>query len=67
MSYFSSQQNDLKLKYALNTHVHADHITGSGALKRRIAGAQSAISQVSGGQGEKETGRVMINIYVILI
>lgn len=25
---------DLKLKYTLNTHVHADHITGSGLLKK---------------------------------
>ena len=23
----------LKLKYALNTHCHADHVTGTGALK----------------------------------
>lgn len=45
------QQNGLKLIYAVNTHVHADHITGSGILKRRLPGATSAISQVSGGKG----------------
>jgi len=27
-------QLDLKLKYAVNTHVHADHITGSGLIKK---------------------------------
>jgi len=46
------EQNDLKLKYALNTHVHADHITGSGVLKRRISAVQSAISLVSGGKAD---------------
>lgn len=29
------KQLDLKLKYALNTHVHADHITGSGLIKKK--------------------------------
>lgn len=33
----------LKLKYILDTHVHADHITGSGLLRERT-GAQIAIS-----------------------
>lgn len=27
------QQLGLKLIYAMNTHVHADHITGTGMLK----------------------------------
>ncbi len=35
----------LKLKYILDTHVHADHITGSGVIKKRT-GAQVAISSV---------------------
>lgn len=46
------EQNGLELLYALNTHVHADHITGSGILKRRLPGAVSAISQVSGGKAD---------------
>ncbi len=33
----------LKLKYAIETHVHADHITGSGEIRKK-AGAQTAIS-----------------------
>jgi len=46
------EQNGLKLVYAINTHVHADHITGSGVLKRRIPGVKSCISQVSGGKAD---------------
>jgi glyoxylase-like metal-dependent hydrolase (beta-lactamase superfamily II) len=40
-----AQLNDLglKLKYCVNTHVHADHITGSGLLKEKT-GSLSAIS-----------------------
>ncbi|KAI8511299.1 Ethylmalonic encephalopathy 1 [Branchiostoma belcheri] len=36
----------LRLTYALNTHVHADHVTGTGELKKR-AGAKSVIARVS--------------------
>lgn len=34
----------LKLKYVLDTHVHADHITGAGEVRKRT-GAKSAVSQ----------------------
>lgn len=34
----------LKLKYILDTHIHADHITGSGEL-RKLTNAKSAVSQ----------------------
>ncbi|XP_073703361.1 persulfide dioxygenase ETHE1, mitochondrial isoform X1 [Garra rufa] len=38
----------LKLKVALNTHCHADHITGTGLLKKKLFGLKSAISKHSG-------------------
>lgn len=37
----------LKLVYAVNTHVHADHITGSGQLKKQVEGCKSVISAAS--------------------
>uniref|UniRef100_A0A8C1X7R9 ETHE1 persulfide dioxygenase n=1 Tax=Cyprinus carpio TaxID=7962 RepID=A0A8C1X7R9_CYPCA len=33
---------------AVNTHCHADHITGSGLLKKKVFGLKSAISRHSG-------------------
>lgn len=52
------KQDNLHLKYALETHVHADHITASGMLRERLAiktgvsercGATSADMQLNGG------------------
>ncbi|XP_039276033.1 persulfide dioxygenase ETHE1, mitochondrial [Nilaparvata lugens] len=40
------------LKYAMNTHMHADHITGSGALKKMIPGCKSIISKSSGANAD---------------
>ncbi|KAJ7985352.1 hypothetical protein DPEC_G00351170 [Dallia pectoralis] len=40
------------LKVAVNTHCHADHITGSGLLKNRLHGMKSAISRHSGAQAD---------------
>lgn len=37
----------LSLKYAVNTHCHADHVTGSGILKT-LTGCLSVISKASG-------------------
>ncbi|VDK81465.1 unnamed protein product [Dibothriocephalus latus] len=38
---------DLRLLYAINTHVHADHVTGTRNLKQAIEGCQSVISVLS--------------------
>ncbi|XP_069393209.1 persulfide dioxygenase ETHE1, mitochondrial [Paralichthys olivaceus] len=38
----------LDLKVAVNTHCHADHITSTGLMKKRLAGLKSAISKFSG-------------------
>ncbi len=37
----------LNLKLAFNTHAHADHVTGSGLMKKKIEGLQSVISEAS--------------------
>ncbi|XP_071715342.1 persulfide dioxygenase ETHE1 homolog, mitochondrial [Rutidosis leptorrhynchoides] len=37
----------LKLVYAINTHVHADHVTGSGLIKTKVPGVKSIISKAS--------------------
>ena len=37
---------DLKLKYALETHVHADHITAGGLLRERLGCRVGVHSQV---------------------
>ncbi|KAF5282065.1 hypothetical protein FQA39_LY00589 [Lamprigera yunnana] len=42
---------NLNLKYAMNTHMHADHITGSGLLKK-LTGCKSLISKSSGAQAD---------------
>ena len=43
------QDLGLSLKFVMNTHVHADHITGTGRLKKLAPGCQSVISEKSGG------------------
>lgn len=43
---------NLTLLFALNTHVHADHITGTGALKEKVPGVKSVISEASGAQAD---------------
>ncbi|KAH7685984.1 Persulfide dioxygenase protein [Dioscorea alata] len=42
----------LKLIYAMNTHVHADHITGTGLIKSRVSGVKSVISTASNAKAD---------------
>ncbi|CAL7943741.1 unnamed protein product [Xylocopa violacea] len=46
------QELGLTLKYAINTHMHADHITGTGRLKCLLPGCQSMISRSSGAKAD---------------
>ncbi len=41
------EAHGLQLKYTLETHVHADHITASGLLRQRL-GSQTGVSQLCG-------------------
>ncbi|HYG55500.1 MAG TPA: MBL fold metallo-hydrolase [Burkholderiales bacterium] len=43
----------LRLKWTLETHVHADHVTGAWLLKERL-GSRIALSESSGAQGADE-------------
>lgn len=36
----------------MNTHVHADHVTGSGKLKEKFPGCKSVISNESGAKAD---------------
>lgn len=40
----------------VNTHCHADHITGSGVLRSLLPGCQSVISRLSGAQADLHIG-----------
>lgn len=42
----------LTLKFAMNTHMHADHVTGTGLLKKLVPGSKSLISKCSGAQAD---------------
>lgn len=42
----------LNLVYGVNTHVHADHITGTGKIKEKIPSCKSVISEVSKAQAD---------------
>lgn len=44
------QELDLKLVYTLDTHAHADHITGCGLLRQRL-GSKAVISAAAGAEG----------------
>lgn len=43
----------LKLKFVMNTHVHADHVTGTGLLKQILGpSVKSVLSTASGGDAD---------------
>ncbi|KAL2245577.1 persulfide dioxygenase ETHE1 homolog, mitochondrial [Sesamum indicum] len=42
----------LKLIYAINTHVHADHVTGTGLIKSKVPGVKSIISKASNAKAD---------------
>lgn len=42
----------LKLIYAISTHVHADHVTGTGLLKSKVPGVKSIISKASNAKAD---------------
>ncbi|XP_078060944.1 persulfide dioxygenase ETHE1, mitochondrial isoform X2 [Mustelus asterias] len=46
------QDLGLKLLYAANTHVHADHVTGTGRIKRQLIGCRSVIAKASGADAD---------------
>ncbi len=46
------QDLQLTLKYALNTHCHADHITGTGELRKQFPACRSIISKMSGAKAD---------------
>ncbi|CAE5960130.1 unnamed protein product [Arabidopsis arenosa] len=44
----------LKLIYAMNTHVHADHVTGTGLLKTKLPGVKSVcVTYVTGEEADQ--------------
>jgi sulfur dioxygenase len=45
-------KNDKNIAKLVNTHVHADHITGTGKLKELLPGSKSVISKDSGAQAD---------------
>jgi sulfur dioxygenase len=44
---------ELNLCYAINTHCHADHISGTRALKRQVKSLKSVISKASGAKSDE--------------
>lgn len=46
------QELGLNLLVAVNTHCHADHITSTGLMKKRLFGLKSAISKLSGASAD---------------
>ncbi|NWQ84428.1 ETHE1 dioxygenase, partial [Columbina picui] len=49
------QELGLRVRWAVNTHVHADHVTGSGLLRAALPCA-TAISGASGARADRALG-----------
>ncbi|XP_069109033.1 persulfide dioxygenase ETHE1, mitochondrial-like isoform X1 [Argopecten irradians] len=45
----------LNLKFAINTHVHADHVTGTGEIKKKLPSCKSVITDISGASADIKT------------
>eukprot|EP00565_Helicotheca_tamesis_P006857 CAMPEP_0185725776 /NCGR_PEP_ID=MMETSP1171-20130828/1945_1 /TAXON_ID=374046 /ORGANISM="Helicotheca tamensis, Strain CCMP826" /LENGTH=253 /DNA_ID=CAMNT_0028393983 /DNA_START=188 /DNA_END=949 /DNA_ORIENTATION=- len=48
----AQEELGLNVVYGVNTHAHADHITGTGLLKQKVSGLQSIISKESGAMAD---------------
>ncbi|CAI5662105.1 unnamed protein product [Oreochromis niloticus] len=60
----------LNLKVAVNTHCHADHITSTGLMKKRLAGLKSAISKFSGATADihlKEGDKITFGRHCLIV
>ncbi|CAI7922220.1 unnamed protein product [Closterium sp. NIES-54] len=51
-----AEELGVTLRFALNTHAHADHVTGTGLLKKRVPGIKSVISSASGARADVLVG-----------
>jgi len=47
------EEEGVKLIYGVNTHAHADHVTGTGLLKQKLPGLKSIISKSSGAMADQ--------------
>jgi sulfur dioxygenase len=52
----AAQDLGLNLVFGVNTHAHADHITGTGLLKQKVPGLQSVIAKASGAKADLHVG-----------
>lgn len=48
----AAEEEGVNIIYGINTHAHADHITGTGILKTKVKGLKSIISKASKAQAD---------------